>query len=53
MANYGMQFPHGPPKQVRASFYRYEFTTRAERRATGAWWKREPIGLYLAPTTRR
>jgi hypothetical protein len=25
-------------------FYRYHFTTPDERRATGAWWKREPAG---------
>ena len=30
-----------PPAAVRAVVYRYRFTTRAERRATGAWWHRE------------
>ena len=30
-----------PPAAVRAVMYRYRFTTRAERRATGAWWHRE------------
>ncbi|HVW27719.1 MAG TPA: lipase maturation factor family protein [Polyangiaceae bacterium] len=33
------------PKAARVSFYRYHFTTAAERRATGAWWKREPSYL--------
>jgi uncharacterized membrane protein YphA (DoxX/SURF4 family) len=45
-------FPGEPPRYVRASVYRYEFTTPAERRATGAWWKRTRLGLY-APTRRR
>ncbi|MGB8331366.1 MAG: lipase maturation factor family protein, partial [Polyangiales bacterium] len=39
-------FPEGPPKQVRALIYRYEFTDRAERRATGDWWKRRDRMLY-------
>lgn len=37
------------PAWVRARLYRYRFTTRAERRATGAWWHRELIGDYLPP----
>jgi hypothetical protein len=37
-------FPDGPPRFVRVAFYRYRFTDRAERRATGAWWKRELLG---------
>jgi hypothetical protein len=35
-----------PPVAVRAVQWRYWFTTSAERRATGAWWKREYVGLY-------
>jgi hypothetical protein len=31
---------------VRCRFYRYRFTNIAERRATGAWWKREFLGAY-------
>jgi len=27
--------------------YRYTFTDFETRRRTGAWWKREPRGLYL------
>src|SRR4051794_17943714 len=34
--------PESPPRFVRARLFRYRFTTRAERRATGAWWSREP-----------
>jgi hypothetical protein len=32
------------PRYVRLRYYRYEFTTADERRATGAWWRREPLG---------
>ena len=32
------------PRYVRMRYYRYEFTDREERRATGAWWRREPLG---------
>jgi predicted DCC family thiol-disulfide oxidoreductase YuxK len=40
-------FPKQPPRFVRAGLYDYRFTNLAERRATGAWWKREFIGEYL------
>ena len=40
-------FPQDPPRYVRATLYRYRFTTAAEHRPTGAWWKREEIGEYL------
>ncbi|HTQ49647.1 MAG TPA: lipase maturation factor family protein [Candidatus Acidoferrales bacterium] len=40
-------FPNHPPRYLRAEFYDYRFTSLAERRATGAWWKREPLGDYL------
>jgi hypothetical protein len=40
-------FPSEAPKFVRARIYRYRFTTAAERQATGAWWTREDLGLYL------
>jgi len=36
-----------PPTVLRARLYRYRYTTRAERRETGAWWHREPIGTLL------
>jgi preprotein translocase subunit YajC len=44
-------FPDRPPEFVRAVLYRYRFTTRAERRATGRWWVRERVGDYLPPAT--
>jgi predicted DCC family thiol-disulfide oxidoreductase YuxK len=44
-------FPQHPPKFVRAELYEYHFTNPAERRATGAWWRREPAGEYLPPVS--
>jgi lipase maturation factor 1 len=40
-------FPDAPPHYVRALVYDYRFTTPAERRATGHWWKRELHGSYM------
>ncbi len=45
-------FGREPPRQVRAVLWQYWFTTMAEKRATGLWWKRQLIGLY-APTLER
>ena len=39
-------FPAGPPAWVRAVSWQYWFTTPEEKRATGAYWKREDQGLY-------
>ena len=44
-------FPSHPPRLIRAELYDYHFTDFAERRATGAWWKRELIGEYLPPVS--
>jgi hypothetical protein len=41
------------PTFVRARRYDYRFTTRAERRATGAWWVRSPAGYLVGPVARR
>ena len=46
-------FPDRPPRFVRARLYRYRFTTRQERRKTGAWWSRTLIGEYMPPVTLR
>jgi hypothetical protein len=46
-------FPNGPPRYIRALLYDYHFTTFAERRATGNWWRREETGIYLAPVSLR
>ncbi len=42
-------FPQRPPKFVRAVLWQYWFSTAAEKRATGAWWRRTLLGTY-APT---
>ena len=39
-------FAQSPPRQVRAVLWQYWFTTPSERKATGAWWRREQLGLY-------
>jgi lipase maturation factor 1 len=39
-------FNDKPPKLIRALLYDYDFTTLAERRRTGAWWKRSFVALY-------
>src|SRR2546425_275950 len=39
-------FPDHPPKYVRAQLYDYRFTGWAERRRSGAWWSRAPLGAY-------
>jgi hypothetical protein len=44
-------FPEHPPRYVRASLYRYRFTTPEEHRRTGEWWKREFIGPYFPSVT--
>ena len=41
------------PRYVRARLYRYRFTTRGERRETGAWWHRELLGDYVRPVSLR
>src|SRR5881398_3160518 len=40
-------FPDQPPRYIRASFYRYRFTTTEEHRQLSAWWKRQELGEYL------
>ena len=40
-------FPQSPPRYVRATLYRYRFTTMQKHRETGAWWKRSELGEYL------
>jgi hypothetical protein len=45
----GNPFSQEPPHQIRAVLWQYWFTTTAEKRATGMWWRRQLLGLY-APT---
>jgi hypothetical protein len=44
-------FPAHPPRQIRIVRYEYAFTTPAERRATGNWWRRTFIDFYTEPTS--
>jgi predicted DCC family thiol-disulfide oxidoreductase YuxK/uncharacterized membrane protein YphA (DoxX/SURF4 family) len=40
-------FPEKPPKYLRALLYQYHFTDLATRRATGQWWGRDYLGVYV------
>ncbi|MEU6644153.1 lipase maturation factor family protein [Saccharomonospora sp. NPDC046836] len=40
-------FPDSPPTFVRARLFHYRYTTREERRETGAWWVREPVATVV------
>lgn len=42
-------FPDAPPVWVRATLYRYRFSTREERRTTRAWWVRTWTAELVAP----
>jgi lipase maturation factor 1 len=44
-------FPQAPPRQVRAVLWQYWFTSMAEKREHGLWWRRKLLGLY-APAIR-
>jgi len=42
--------PAGPaPRWVRARLFRYRFSTREERRGTGAWWVRRELAVLVEP----
>ena len=41
-------FADAPPRYIRGILYNYEFTTPAERRETGAWWKRRELREYVS-----
>jgi hypothetical protein len=47
----GDPFPQIPPRFVRAVIWQYWFTTMDEKRQTGAWWRREYLGLYAPELT--
>jgi len=44
-------FPEAPPKYVRAVLWQYWFTSMAEKREMGMWWKRQYLGLYAPELT--
>ncbi len=46
-------FPDAPPRYVRALLYDYRFTDPAERRRTGAWWRRDGRGEYFPAVSRQ
>src|SRR5215510_4196954 len=45
-------FLRGAPQKVRAVIYQYWFTDMETKRKTGAWWRRELLGLYALPLER-
>ncbi len=44
-------FPQMPPRYVRAVHWQYWFTSMAQKRRTGDWWRRELLGLYAPVLT--
>ena len=44
-------FPGQPPQYVRARMFHYRFTNSAERRESGDWWVRTPVGDYFRTVT--
>jgi len=40
-------FADRPPRYIRAELFHYRFTTTGERKETGDWWHREPLGPLL------
>jgi hypothetical protein len=41
-----------PPRYLRGQLDDYRFTTFAEKRATGDWWRSEPRGIYFPAISR-
>ncbi len=39
------------PRYVRARIFLYRFSTREEKRRTGLWWIREPLGFLVHPAS--
>jgi hypothetical protein len=48
----GNPFAGTPPRYVRVVLWQYWFTSMAEKRVTGKWWRRQFLGTY-APTIQR
>jgi predicted DCC family thiol-disulfide oxidoreductase YuxK len=44
-------FPQKPPIYVRALVYDYRYSSPEEKKATGAWWVRQPEGIYYPAIT--
>jgi len=45
-------FEGKPPRYVRGELDAYRFTTFAERRTTGNWWRYDPRGIYFPAVSR-
>lgn len=44
---------HGqPPRYIRAQLDDYRFTTFAEKRSSGDWWRKEPAAIYFSEVSR-
>jgi hypothetical protein len=39
------------PQAVRTVLWQYWFTSRAEKAATGAWWRRQLLGVFAGSVT--
>ena len=48
----GDPFNGKPPQAVRAVLWQYWFTSRAEKRASGAWWRRQLLGVFGGSVSR-
>jgi len=46
-------FSGRPPPQVRTMLWQYWFTDRETKRKTGAWWRRQELGLFSGVVSRR
>lgn len=46
-------FAGSPPSQVRTVLWQYWFTTPAEKKRMGSWWKRRLLGPYAPSVERR
>ena len=46
-------FHAAPPRYLRARIFNYRFSTPAEHKIDGVWWKRTFSHIFLPPTVRR
>ncbi len=43
-------FATAPPRLIRVLRYRYHFTSSEQKARTGAWWRRQYVGVWLPPS---
>ncbi|HEY6446948.1 MAG TPA: lipase maturation factor family protein [Acidobacteriaceae bacterium] len=48
----GNPFPGAPPRYIKAVLWQYWFTSMAEKRVNGDWWRRNLMGLYAPELTK-